>query len=173
MSAATWDPTAGGDYLLEELVGQISSIVAAEGLDGVSISGGEPTEQALAIEALLIGLQPLRRQDVDILLFSGLTTSRFRRSHAALLDLVDAAVIGPYQAASPGRPPLLASGNQELLACSHLGRTRYTDQVDQMPQRIQIAPDATGAVLVGLPVSGDIDRLHAALSRTDVPERTE
>lgn len=168
MSPETWRSTVGGDVVVDELVARVRSTVAAEHLDGVSISGGEPTEQPGALEALLSGLQPLRLAQVDILLFSGLTVDQFRRRHGALLGLVDAAVIGPYLPNSSGRAPLLASGNQRLLQCSDLGHARYPDRVDLAPTRIQITPDPTGVTLVGLPRRGDVDRLRADLAGADV-----
>lgn len=171
MSPNTWDPQAGNAFPVDTLATLALSLVESEALDGVTISGGEPTEQPESLEALLIALQPLRLAHVDLLLFTGQVAERLKGGSPQLLSLLDAVVAGPYQASSPGRGSLLASGNQELHTLSPLGLERYGDEHGGGRRRLQIAASRSGFSLVGIPKNGDLTRLeeslHVARATTD------
>lgn len=84
-------------------------------IDGVSVLGGEPTEQPEAVAALLRGVQELGMSTV---VFSGRTHEQLLRNPACaeLLTHTDLLIDGPYVAAL--RDPSLywrGSSNQRLL----------------------------------------------------------
>jgi anaerobic ribonucleoside-triphosphate reductase activating protein len=85
-------------------------------LDGITLTGGEPSAQAAALSALL-DLVEAERPHWNILTFSGLTLRQWQRgdeSQRRLLRQIDVLVDGPYVAGRPGRHPLTASANQRL-----------------------------------------------------------
>lgn len=163
MSPDTWDPRAGDAFPVDTLATLATSLVESEGLDGVTISGGEPTEQPEALEALLTALQPLRRAHVDLLLFTGQVAERLTEGSPRLRWLLDAVVAGPYQASSLGRGSLLASGNQQLRTMSPLGLERYGEEQGAGRRRLQITASPSGFSLVGIPKNGDLKRLEQSL----------
>lgn len=93
-------------------------------IDGLSVSGGEPSEQPEALGALLAGVREL---GLSTVVYSGRTLEALRRDPrcAALLAHTDLLIDGPY-VASQRDPRLLWRGsrNQRLLRLSE----RFRDQ---------------------------------------------
>lgn len=136
--------------------------------DGVTISGGEPFEQAEALAQLLQGLHDWRQAsgtDFDILCYSGHPLSVLRRRHAGLLAQLDALIAGPYVQSQPSAHPWFGSANQELAALSPRGRRLYPDvglSADpSRRKRMQMLVDGDHLWFVGIPARGDMDRLEA------------
>jgi anaerobic ribonucleoside-triphosphate reductase activating protein len=93
-------------------------------LDGITITGGEPFEQAATVAVLLESLRQ-QRPTWNVLLFSGYPLHYLQQQgeHAsALLAQLDLLIDGPYKADAPSSHPLLASNNQQLHALSPCGQ---------------------------------------------------
>lgn len=106
-------------------------------IDGCSILGGEPTEQPLAVGALLKEVKALGFSTV---VFSGRTVESLRRDPEcrALLESTDLLIDGPYVASQ--RDPALhwrGSGNQRLHLLS-----------DTFHESDLVAPDVAGEVTI-------------------------
>ncbi|HDL98097.1 MAG TPA: radical SAM protein, partial [Desulfobacteraceae bacterium] len=87
------DPGGGRAVGIESLVGRL---LALPDIEGLTISGGEPTEQAAPLALLL---ETVRRQtDLSVLLFSGRTKARIKAmaGGSRLLAATDVLVDGPY-----------------------------------------------------------------------------
>jgi anaerobic ribonucleoside-triphosphate reductase activating protein len=145
-------------------VGEILTFVARHpDIDGVTISGGEPLDQAGELMALLRGLRELFPvgSRVDLLVYTGRPRQVVEHAFAPVLALADVWAVGPYRAAEPTNHPLLGSANQELLLLTELGRSRYasyarTGQVEPMPLSVGPWPR-------GLPGrQGDVDEVESA-----------
>ncbi|MDI3286934.1 4Fe-4S single cluster domain-containing protein [Polyangium sp. 15x6] len=93
----------------------VSWVRSFRGLRGVTLSGGEPFEQALGFAALC---RALRAEGADVVAFSGFTRDEIEegvRPHAqALLAEVDLLIDGRYEADLAARLPLRGSSNQRL-----------------------------------------------------------
>lgn len=87
---------------------------------GMTFSGGEPFEQALALSVLARAVHALGG---DVLVFSGFERAQLEadiRPHArALLAETDLLVDGPYRRDQPTRSPLRSSDNQRLHFLGH------------------------------------------------------
>jgi anaerobic ribonucleoside-triphosphate reductase activating protein len=85
------------------------------GLRGITLSGGEPFEQALALAELC---RAVRAAGADVIAFSGFTRAQIEsgiRPHAAdLLEQTDLLVDGQFLADAPTAMPLRGSANQQL-----------------------------------------------------------
>jgi anaerobic ribonucleoside-triphosphate reductase activating protein len=98
-------------------------VLSIEGIEGISISGGEPTAQ---LPALVVFLERLRDQtDLSILVFSGRTRAEIMQLPLgnALLAGIDVLIDGRYdirRANAPGVWP--SSANQTI----HLLTGRYS-----------------------------------------------
>jgi len=110
------DPAGGRSITVETLLHRIKSI---RGIEGISISGGEPTEQ---IPGLVILLERVRKEtDLSILLFSGRTMKDILclPQGERLISLIDVLVDGPYDpscANPPGAWPSSASQTIHILS---------------------------------------------------------
>lgn len=132
-------------------------------IDGLTISGGEPMEQAGGVLALLQALR-LRVPEISIGVFSGYTESELARgaflsrddhlpSHQADLwhairQHLDFAVLGRFNRHRPSHQPLVSSQNQALLLLTD----RHSSS-DFSPQSVEFSIDSQGTTQVtGFPI---------------------
>jgi anaerobic ribonucleoside-triphosphate reductase activating protein len=117
-------------------VATVQSVLAwfngKSGLRGLTLSGGEPFEQALALAALA---REVRALGADVITFSGFTREEIEsgvRPHAAeLLEQTDLLVDGRFLRDQPTRLPLRGSANQRLHFLSERIRP---DEADGLPR---------------------------------------
>jgi anaerobic ribonucleoside-triphosphate reductase activating protein len=157
----TWQSTAEHDVPLDALVAALAPWL--ETSDGITISGGEPCDQADAIVALLDCLRD--RFSGDVLLYSGYTERLLRRRFANLLGRVDAVIAEPFRANLPDERAFIGSSNQRVLLLTDLGRERYGD-MSVYRKRIDVALDVEGNAvrLAGVPRRGSLTSLVKALN---------
>lgn len=165
ISRDTWPQDDGKAMGVEDLLAWCEQI-SVSGLDGVTISGGEPFDQPAALDGLLRGLirwRERRKLSFDILCYSGYPLSTLRAQHAALLGLLDVVIAEPYVDALPSEHPWRGSSNQKLVALSTRGKRRYgTGSGPDAPpgKRIQALVDGQRVWYVGIPARGDMERLE-------------
>jgi anaerobic ribonucleoside-triphosphate reductase activating protein len=139
--------------------------VAEEGLDGITISGGEPFQQPEGLRALLEGLHVWRRTaklDFDLLCYSGYPLKTLERKHAKLLALLDAVIPEPYVDHLPQGNVWRGSSNQPLVPLSERG-TRVTSEAssDATGKRMQAAIEGGRVWMIGIPGRGDMAQVEA------------
>ena len=115
----THDPCGGSLADTEELAGRIFR--GSQGIEGASISGGEPFEQP---QALLDLVRRIRSAGLGVLLFSGYTIEKIRLMPLGprILSQVDVLIAGPYVQSQHRACGLLGSINQRI----HFLTSRYT-----------------------------------------------
>jgi anaerobic ribonucleoside-triphosphate reductase activating protein len=155
-----------GTSEIAEILAWIRRLWCDGAISGFTVSGGEPLEQAAALEILVTAL----RRDIPALsvgLFSGYTerelaNGRFRseelsaaqrtRSWKNIRACLDFAVLGRFNKWLPSSLPLVSSGNQELLLVS----SRYSLD-DFEDQGVEITIDADGLTqITGFPLLASI-----------------
>ncbi len=139
--------------------------VAQHGLDGITISGGEPFAQPEALLALLQTLHNWRNDaglNFDLLCYSGWSWRRLQCDFAPLLALLDALIPEPFQVEQPTRLIWRGSANQPLIPLSPLGRERYAPYLHHEVERrsFQLVVDNQRIWGIGIPGPGDMDRLE-------------
>ncbi len=139
--------------------------VASTGLDGITISGGEPFAQPEALLALLEALDNWRTTaglNFDLLCYSGLPWRRLQREFAPILALLDAIIPEPFQAHRPTRLIWRGSANQPLIPLSPLGQERYAPYLSLEIERrpFQVVVDNERIWGIGIPGPGDLERLE-------------
>jgi len=121
--------------------------VLARGLDGLTVSGGEPLDQAPAVGALL---DLVRQQgDLSVVLFTGYTWEEVqgRLDAAALLAGVDILVAGRYEPALREAHGLRGSSNQTV----HFLTARHgPDELAAIPTAEVVITPAGQVVSTGL-----------------------
>lgn len=142
-----------------------------DGPDGITISGGEPFEQPAALAALVHELREwgveLRRDDLDLLCYSGLTMRTLRAKHRSLLALIDAVIPEPFVEHRPVGGPWRGSDNQPVVPLSPLGERRYgagTSADGANPRRLQVDTSDGRLLFIGIPGRGDLERHRRELA---------
>ena len=100
-STDTWDPDGGSMATVAEVVAAVALLVGDAACDGVTITGGEPLDQADALLELIPALRAMlspRASDgeVDVLVYSGRRRRVVETQHVDVLALIDA-----YRPADP------------------------------------------------------------------------
>ena len=175
VSQDTWAADETFDTTVETVLDWCRK-VATQGLDGVTISGGEPFEQPEALGALLDGLQAWRSEatlDFDVLAYSGMPLRRLQRDHADLLARLDAIIPEPFVEKQPVTHVWRGSGNQPLLALSERGQVRYADWLgataESQTKRMQIQVSDGRVWAIGIPARGDMQALEGLCASRGLP----
>ena len=161
-SVDTWAADGGRSMTVDDVATEVLRLVAEHDLDGVTISGGEPFQQADDVADLIESVQ--RANDLDIVVFTGYEAAIARRRSSRQARLADILVAGRYDRTQPSDLPLVASANQTVVT-SDRGAARLTDMG---PGRVQVAANGDDLFVVGLPHPGDLERLHEALEARGV-----
>lgn len=154
------DPQGGRQASLTELrvvAGQVAA-GAYGAAEGITLLGGEPTDQAAALRPFL---EAVRALGLSVMLYSGHHLSWFDRpgneDARALLDLVDILVDGPFlpQRAEPGLR-WRGSSNQRILRLT----SRYSEEdLKRDQERVGVTLTIRGE---GLPVISGLQDRNAA-----------
>jgi anaerobic ribonucleoside-triphosphate reductase activating protein len=163
MSRDTWKFTRSSETIRDVMERILPWLGSA---DGVTISGGEPFDQA---EGLLAFLRMLRtRFDGDVLVYSGYSFEALRARYTAALDYIDVLISEPFVAARATALPLRGSDNQRFRFLTSLGRSRFEAIANSRALMSAPALDAIITAegefsLVGIPRPGDLQRLDEIL----------
>lgn len=138
------------------------------GVEGLTILGGEPFDQPLAVAALA---RQAARRDLGVICFTGYTIESPRLREAAhLLDHIDLLVDGPFLESLPDtKRALVGSTNQRFIHFSE----RYADyQPDLSPNRLELRIQPSGQTEVAGFLSSDgVGRLADLLGTRRVSGR--
>jgi len=109
-----WNPREGSEVEIKSLLSWLCSI---KGITGLSVSGGEPTEQ---LSSLLPFLSRVREKtDISILLFSGRTLEEIAAMPQGekLLSLLDVLIDGRYELKKANPPGVWPSSSNQRIHC--------------------------------------------------------
>lgn len=129
MSRHTWDAEGGRDASVGELLGLWRDALA-QGAEGLTVSGGEPLEQAAGLAEFLAGADAARgaagrEPPADILVYTGYEQDEWDPDRLRALRHADAVIAGRFRIAEPTGLVWRGSANQRLLPRTALGRARY------------------------------------------------
>jgi anaerobic ribonucleoside-triphosphate reductase activating protein len=137
----TWSHAGGEDVPVDDLFAHI--VALGDTIQGVTISGGEPLQQRVALLGLLSRLR--EETSLSILVFTGFTWSQVQRFPEALrlLACLDVLIAGPYEQKHHLALDLRGSANKTV----HFLTNRYTarDLAGTLPAEVILTP--TGEVI--------------------------
>lgn len=170
MSRDTWDPAGGARMTVSELA-RVWRQAIADGADGLTVSGGEPFDQADELAAFLTEAAGLRgTAELDVLVYTGYEFAAAMARAPAVRELTDALITGRYDVARPTRLIWRGSGNQALHLLTPLAQQRYAAFADYAPDHppIQIATDDERLWLIGVPPPGTLRQFERGLRQREV-----
>lgn len=141
---------------VEELAQRIFTI---SGIEGITISGGEPFLQAAPLTELGMLMQ---QHNLGVIVFSGFTYKQLTQAHKpewnALLSVTDLLIAGPFIQDLACELALRGSSNQTL----HFLSERYTgfrEELEREGNSVEVLIDESGQVIVtGFPGQDIISR---------------
>jgi len=165
VSRDTWEHRPA-NWSIAEVVDAACVLVGRGEIDGVTLTGGEPTEQWSSVAALVDALRASfsSGRPFDVLMFTGVQPDRVEAVAPGIADRLDAMVAGPYLERFASDEPLRATSNQRLEIFTPLGAARYSDLQDMSRNRMQLAVDEDGVHLIGLPRPREMTRITEDLA---------
>ena len=139
-----WDRGAGVRLAAGAVADRLLAI--DEPLDGITLTGGEPFEQAKPLGALLSALAR-ERPDWSTLVYSGRSLAALRRAGPdaeRLLARTDILVAGPYRQDRPATHVLAGSGNQRIHYLSDRGSALRATVETPPTDRVNLGLSASG-----------------------------
>ncbi|GGM76360.1 4Fe-4S cluster-binding domain-containing protein [Dactylosporangium sucinum] len=172
MSRDTW-AADGGAEVPESWFAAAWAAALAGGATGLTVSGGEPTEQPSALLHLLRVVRSAPHPadgPADVLVYTGRELDEFAALVPGGPDLVDALITGPYRTAEPTTLVWRGSANQRLHLLSDLGRERYAGFVAHQPERppMQVVVGDDDVHYVGVPRPGTLNHMERLLRTSGV-----
>ena len=134
-------------------------------VEGVTISGGEPFDQADALVELLSALRK-ERPDWNVLIYTGYLIEDIqadRGGKARLLPYADILIDGPYRKRVPREHPLTGSGNQRVHCLTQCGQS-MRPQLDAFPaEKVNLGLGAGSLdMIIGVAETGTRDEICEA-----------
>ena len=175
VSRDTWPPMSLDDRIaVPELIARIDMLVdrGPDGpVDGVTLTGGEPFDQADALDGLLGALRSWLDQrgapSADLLVYTGYDEPAARELAPRAFALADAVIAGPYVAAQPGTR-WWGSGNQRLITRDDNTAARYESALREAPPQLQVAVDQGQAFIIGVPSRGVLAQMETRLADSGI-----
>lgn len=161
-SAHTWRPEEGRSIRVEALLKAARAQVRTP--TGLTVSGGEPTDQAEPLTGLIRGFRRFF-PGTEVILYSGLRWPVLQARHQALIALLDVVISGPY-VRTLRATPLSGSSNQEVRLLTPLARKLYKNWRNWPMHSTQVvSANETRVVTVGIP---DTTRMSRAAEKAGV-----
>lgn len=168
-STHTWAPGDGRQIAVKALL-QLAQ-AQPRPPSGLTISGGEPTDQADAVAALARGFR-VAFPTAEVVLYTGLRWPALAARHEQLVGLIDVAVTGPY-VRTLDATTLSGSSNQEVRLLTPLAALLYRDHKNWPLHAVQVGhvceKSEDRLVTVGIP---DTRRMQRAATQTGATAMT-
>ena len=183
MTPELWDAGAPQTHRSPGEVAQQIAPLLRE-LDGLSISGGEPTLQARSLTQLIRALRAMEGlQELEVLSYSGFSLEELRERGeevALYLGELDLLVDGRFEQGTTNELQWRGSDNQRVHLLSKRARKHAVQAATPMPERRPLQLQMLGSArfrLIGIPKRGDLAAYRGALAsqgiktRPDLPSR--
>ncbi len=170
-SQDTWPLDEGRRMKVSDLL-DWCKLTSGNEIDGVTISGGEPFEQAQGLLSLLKALRTWQHEsarELDILCYSGFSWKHLKQNHEDILALLDVVIADPYIHTMESSP-LRGSSNQTIQLLTQIGIKRYSkNELEHFSvKRIQVQVDEQRIWFIGIPYRDDMDKVDALCQKDGI-----
>lgn len=161
VSKDTWNATSGHATDINSILGSCSPWLKEA--DGITISGGEPFDQAGSLFQLIVEFRKVCTGDV--LVYSGHSYEDLVKRHQSILNQIDLLITDPFVESAGQTLPLRGSDNQRAWPLTELGCSRYFDILHKNNTRpkLDLSVNGSTAWMAGIPKIGDMSRLQSKL----------
>ncbi|MCL1987368.1 MAG: radical SAM protein [Firmicutes bacterium] len=131
ISPEMWQPRTDKNIPNAQLLGFVRDVFAKNTVDGITISGGDPLEQADELLEFLVELNKIGEKVSDILIYTGYTLSELQQILTAeqleiLQKNVAVLIDGKYvDELNDSQSPLIGSTNQQIHYFNAVVRPKY------------------------------------------------
>jgi anaerobic ribonucleoside-triphosphate reductase activating protein len=148
---------------LISIEGLVDELLSKPEVSGLTISGGEPMQQAKALAD--VTQLARKKRELNIITFTGykyekLLAQPTNTGIPALLGQIDILIDGPYVKSLNNGIGLRGSSNQRII---HLTSSLERFDLENYPRRTEIQLLEREAMIIGIPVDGLLDSLGEAL----------
>lgn len=148
-----WERNIDKDISTESLLRMIQRINTEFRVDGVTISGGDPFEQAQELEKLVHGIH-LSITD-DILIYTGYSLTQLKNMENTavdkVLETIAVLIDGKYIHNANDNEPLRGSWNQQIHILNPAFRSKYDAYLTQ-PRQVQNVFYQKDLLTIGIPM---------------------
>lgn len=135
------DFCGGKDLSVKEIIKEFS----INEIEGITVSGGEPFEQA---EELLLLLQNTKALGLNTLVYSGYTFDYLYKEKKDVLYFCDFLIDGPFKQNIPSNCKWAGSGNQHFYKLENGMIKEDLTNAEEYSKTAEIIIDATGNILI-------------------------
>lgn len=114
-------------------------------IEGITVSGGEPFEQADELKQLL---KAAKQRNLNTMAYSGYTYKELYAAHKDVLEFCDYLVDGPYEKEKPSKCRWAGSGNQRFLKLKDGKIVKDLTECEEYSQTAEITIDKTGNLII-------------------------
>lgn len=146
-----WEARSEYEITVDEVIKLIDRVAGTNKIDGFTISGGEPMDQAKQLADLVTGL---KKYSADILVYSGYTIEQLRDMKDSdvdsVLDSIAVLIDGEYIEEENKDVLLRGSGNQRIHVLNNELKEKYRAYLETAHNQIQNFTTSDGVVSVGI-----------------------
>jgi len=164
VSPHTWDKSEGLRMSVGSAFSEISGLKKND-KDGITISGGEPFDQAGALYGLLLRLRGFGFK--DILVYSGYRYEFLRENYGHILDMIDVLIDGEFVSGLETAYTWKGSENQRMIIITKDKNLRklYNEYMSSRDRReLQIVEKNGTIYIIGIPAQKDSEVIRNAVN---------
>lgn len=158
----SWNPKLGQKVKIEFLVDEI---VAQHDIEGITITGGEPIDQASGL-AMFLEILGQKRPDLSVMIFSGYVYETLVKREDRYINTVlahcDILVDGPFLINQRCNDAWRGSANQRIFYLTN--RYSAKDYIKAQGGGVEVYLRPTGMFVVGVPNIGVVETLEKQLA---------
>lgn len=159
ISTHTWELSGNCERSVTSVFDEIVSY-KDRGPEGITISGGEPFNQAKSLNKLLLLLRTAGF--CDIMVYSGYSYQYLKKKFAAILELIDVLIDGRFKEGMETEHHWKGSENQKMIILTKNRdlREKYLIYKKKRGKReIQLITKGEGIYIVGIPARKDAEAI--------------
>lgn len=152
---------------IENIVKLIETITEKHKVDGFTITGGDPFEQADELEKLI---EYLSKISTDIIVYSGYDYVFLKEKYPSILEKIAVLIDGIYIKEKNKNCFMRGSSNQNIIVLNSDYKCMYDEYLINGENEIQNFTSSDGVISVGIHRSGYEDELNNLMNKMGLEE---